>query len=265
MRVTGKKIITAIVVIAAVGWQGIGAFRKADTSEIRQGALDAVADIASEASKESSGGIAVPGHRGVSIPSYSGKAYAEVNRNRPFITDSELSRATFIRLSDKDSLGRPQVAFACLDRSTMPETKRESIGMIKPAGWHTYNMPELKKLGSDSNYLYNRCHLIGFQLSGLNADDRNLVTGTRQLNTSNDAEGDGMLKWENETADYMRETGNHVMYRVTPVYQGSSLLCEGVLMEARSVEDGRLSFCVFIYNEQHGVKINHQTGEARLS
>ena len=281
-----KKIAAGVIIaLLAMGWNvrgsvipqkdaGSGAAQTEERSKKGGFSLNDIADAISGSDEDhepqkkqnvSSGGIAVSGHEDVTIPSYKGKASAEVNGNRPFIADSDLSRKTFIRLSDKDSLGRPQVAYACLSRETMPETKRESIGMVKPAGWHTYNMPELKRLGSDSSYLYNRCHLIGFQLSGLNADDRNLVTGTRQLNTSNDIEGDGMLKWENATADYMRRTGNRVMYRVTPVYQGNSLLCEGVLMEARSVGDSGLSFCVFVYNEQHGVSISHGTGTAKLA
>lgn len=280
MRNRKKVAVGVIIALLTMGWNmrgsvipqkntGSGSAQTEEKSNKAGFSLDDLAGILEgegKEDKENSGkGIVVPGHAGVTIPAYSGKASAEVNGNRPFIADSELSGKTFIRLSDKDSLGRPQVAYACLSRETMPETKRESIGMVKPAGWHTYNMPELKRLGSDSNYLYNRCHLIGFQLSGLNADDRNLVTGTRQLNTSNDIEGDGMLKWENATADYMRRTGNRVMYRVTPVYEGDELLCRGVLMEARSVEDSGLSFCVFVYNEQHGVSISHETGTAKLA
>lgn len=285
MRNKKKIALSVIIALLAMGWHvrgsvipqkdaGSGAAQTEERSKKGGFSLSDIADAISGADEDqeaqkkqdvSGGGIAVPGHEDVTIPSYKGKASAEVNGNRPFIADSDLSRKTFIRLSDKDSLGRPQAAYACLSRETMPETKRESIGMVKPAGWHTYNMPELKRLGSDSNYLYNRCHLIGFQLSGLNADNRNLITGTRQLNTSNDVEGDGMLKWENATADYMRRTGNRVMYRVTPVYQGNSLLCDGVLMEARSVGDSGLSFCVFVYNEQHGVSISHATGEAKLN
>lgn len=211
-----KKIAAGVIIaLLAMGWNVRGSV--IPQKNAGSGTGSDLGDIASlfetgeKAGRSSSEkGIAVPGHEDVTIPAYSGKASAEVNGNRPFIADSELSGKTFIRLSDKDSLGRPQVAYACLSRETMPETKRESIGMVKPAGWHTYNMPELKRLGSDSNYLYNRCHLIGFQLSGLNADDRNLVTGTRQLNTSNDIEGDGI----NETADYMRRTGNHVIERL---------------------------------------------------
>lgn len=221
-----KKIAAGVIVaLLAMGWNVQGSVipqknagsgsaqteEKSNKAGFSLGDLAGILEGEGKEDKENSGKeIAVPGHEGVTIPAYAGKASAEINGNRPFIADSELSRKTFIRLSEKDSLNRPQTAYACLGRETMPETKRESIGIVKPAGWHTYNMPELKRLGSDSNYLYNRCHLIGFQLSGLNADDRNLVTGTRQLNTSNDIEGDGI----NETADYMRRTGNHVIERL---------------------------------------------------
>ena len=195
------------------------------------------------------------------LPPYSGSPYAVINNNHPYFDESTLKAESYEAYSVLDDLGRCGIAEACIGQDLMPTEERGSIGMIKPSGWHTVRYDDLIA----DKYLYNRCHLIGFQLSGLNADDRNLVTGTRQLNTSNDVEGGGMLKWENATADYMRRTGNRVMYRVTPVYQGNSLLCEGVLMEARSVGDSGLSFCVFVYNEQHGVSISHETGEAKLN
>lgn len=190
-----KKIAAGVIIaLLAMGWNvrgsvipqkdaGSGSAQTEEKSNKAGFSLDDLAGILEGEGKENKENsrkeIAVPSHEGMTIPVYAGKASAEINGNRPFIADSELSRKTFIRLSEKDGLNRPQTAYACLGRETMPETKRESIGMVKPAGWHTYNMPELKRLGSDSNYLYNRCHLIGFQLSGLNADDRNLVTGTR--------------------------------------------------------------------------------------
>ena len=190
-----------------------------------------------------------------SIPYYSDKAYVILNNNKPEFTESEITTKAFEKYSELDNLSRCGVAFACLGIETMPTTERGEIGMIKPSGWH------LKKYDCvDGKYLYNRCHLIGFQLSGENANDKNLITGTRYLNV------DGMLPFENMVADYIEETNNHVMYRVTPIFEGDNLLCKGVKMEAYSVEDdGKgISFNVFCYNAQPYIKINYKTGESYL-
>ena len=190
-----------------------------------------------------------------SIPEYSGSPYIILNNNKPEFTESEITSRAFERYSELDSLGRCGVAFACLGLETMPQEERGEIGMIKPSGWH------LKKYDCvDGKYLYNRCHLKGFQLSGENANDRNLITGTRYLNI------EGMLPFENMVDDYIEKTNNHVIYRVTPIFEGDNLLCKGVKMEAHSVEDGGkgISFNVFCYNAQPSIKINYKTGESYL-
>lgn len=189
------------------------------------------------------------------IPEYSGKAYITLNNNKPEFSEREITTKAFEDYTTLDNLGRCGVAFACLGRETMPTEERGEIGMIKPSGWH------LKKYDCvDGKYLYNRCHLIGFQLSGENANERNLVTGTRYLNI------EGMLPFENMVADYIKETNNHVMYRVTPVFEEDNLLCKGVKMEAYSVEDSGKGICfnVFCYNAQPSIKINYETGESYL-
>ena len=157
--------------------------------------------------------------------------------------------------SKLDSLGRCGIAIACVGRDLMPTEERGSIGMIKPAGWHTVRYDDLV----DGKYLYNRCHLLGYQLTGENANEKNLITGTRYLNV------DGMLPYENEIADYVKSTGNHVLYRVTPIYSGKDLLARGVQMEAYSIEDNGKGVCfnVFAYNVQPGIVIDYATGDSR--
>jgi DNA-entry nuclease len=189
------------------------------------------------------------------IPDYSGSPYIVLNNNKPEFTESEITTKAFEKYSELDNLSRCGVAFACLGIETMPTEERGEIGMIKPSGWH------LKKYDCvDGKYLYNRCHLIGFQLSGENANDKNLITGTRYLNI------EGMLPFENMVDDYIEETNNHVMYRVTPIFEGDNLLCKGVKMEALSVEDDGegISFNVFCYNTQPSIKIDYKTGESYL-
>ncbi len=156
-----------------------------------------------------------------------------------------------------DSLGRCGVTYACIDQDLMPTEKRGSIGMVKPTGWHTVRYDDL----ADGKYLYNRCHLIGYQLTGENANTSNLITGTRYLNI------EGMLPFENMVADYIDETGNHVMYRVTPIFEGNNLVANGVLMEGYSVEDNGdgICFCVYAYNVQPGIEIDYATGESKLA
>lgn len=190
----------------------------------------------------------------ISIPSYDNEPYKEVNNNKPTFTDSEKKLTEKEDYSDLDSLGRVGVAFALVSKSTMPTTKRGSIGMIKPAGWHTVKYDFV-----DGKYLYNRCHLIAHQLTGQNANPKNLMTCTRSMNV------DGMLPFENKVANYIKETNNHVLYRVTPVFDGDNLVANGAYMEAYSVEDnGKLSFNVYVYNVQKGVIIDYKTGESKL-
>ena len=191
------------------------------------------------------------------VPAYSGKAYTSVNGNVPYFTAAELTTTSFETYSDLDTLGRCGVTYACIGKDLMPTEERGSIGMVKPTGWHTVRYDDLV----DGKYLYNRCHLIGYQLTGENANTKNLITGTRYLNI------EGMLPFENMVADYIQETNNHVLYRVTPIFEGNNLLANGVLMEGYSVEDkgAGVSYCVFAYNVQPGIEIDYATGESKLA
>lgn len=184
-------------------------------------------------------------------------AYAVVNSNKPFFTKRDYTTEPFETYSELDSLGRCGVAYANICKEIMPTEERGEIGMVKPSGWHTIKYNGIV----DGNYLYNRCHLVGYQLAGENANEKNLITGTRYLNVT------GMLSFENQVADYIEENpDNHVLYRVTPEFEGSNLVASGVLMEASSVEDkGKgLSFCVYCYNVQPGIQINYETGESSI-
>lgn len=187
------------------------------------------------------------------VPAYDGKAYVAVNDNVPFFTEEELSSASYETYGELDPLGRCTVCVASVGQDLMPAEERGNIGTVKPTGWHTVKYDFV-----DGKYLYNRCHLIGYQLTGENANEKNLITGTRYLNI------EGMLPFENMVADYVKETDQHVMYRVTPVFEGDNLLAAGVLMEGKSVEDNGegILFCVFAYNVQPGVIIDYATGES---
>ena len=189
------------------------------------------------------------------IPEYDGKPYVIINDNEPYFDQGDFTTKSFEEYSPLDSLGRCGVAYANIGEDIMPTKERGSIGMIKPSGWQTKKYDFV-----DGKYLYNRCHLIGYQLSGENANEKNLITGTRYMNT------EGMLPFENEVADYVKDTGNHVLYRVTPVFEEDNLVADGVLMEAMSVEDRGLDieFNVFVYNVQPQVKIDYQTGKSSL-
>lgn len=191
-----------------------------------------------------------------SIPKYSGEAYVVLNGNEPTFTKSEITDDFFEKYSSLDSLGRCGEAFACLGCETMPTEERGSIGQVKPSGWRTAKYDCV-----DGKYLYNRCHLIGFQLSGENANVKNLITGTRYLNI------EGMLPFENMVADYIKETNNHVMYRVTPIFKGTNLVASGVQMEAYSVEDDGDGVCfnVYCFNVQPGVGIDYSNGASEYT
>ena len=190
-----------------------------------------------------------------SVPEYQGEAYVVLNQNVPDFTEDELTTEPFEMYSPLDSLDRCGVAVANVCREIMPTEERGSIGMVKPSGWHTVKYDVIK-----DKYLYNRCHLIGYQLSGENANKGNLITGTRYLNM------EGMLPFENAVAEYVENTGNHVLYRVTPIFEGDDLVAKGVQMEAMSVEDdGKgIMFHVFCYNVQPGVEINYHDGSSRM-
>lgn len=188
-----------------------------------------------------------------SIPAYADQAYIAVNNNEPYFTDADKARTdAFETYSSLDSMGRCGVAYANICHEIMPTEKRGEIGSVKPTGWQTAKYDFV-----DGKYLYNRCHLIGYQLAGENANDKNLITGTRYLNI------EGMLPFENMVDDYVDETNNHVLYRVTPVFDGTNLVASGVLMEGWSVEDqgDGICFCVYAYNNQPGVEINYATGD----
>ena len=183
----------------------------------------------------------------------SGEAYVGVNGNVPEFTDADMTTDSFETYSDLDELGRCGVAYACVGRDLMPTEKRGKIGSVKPSGWHSVKYDFV-----DGKYLYNRCHLIGYQLTAENANKKNLITGTRYMNTV------GMLPFENMVADYIKETDNHVLYRVTPIFEGNNLVAYGVKMEALSVEDNGdgVSYNVFVYNVQPGVVINYENGDS---
>ena len=190
------------------------------------------------------------------IPEYSGKAYVIINDNEPNFTEELKSKTkSFENYSKLDNLGRAKVAFANIGTDLMPTEERGSIGQVKPSGWHTVKYDIV-----DGKYLYNRCHLIGFQLTGENANNKNLITCTRSMNTG------AMLDFENKVAKYIKKTGNHVLYRVTPIYKDTNKLASGVQMEAYSVEDNGkgIKFNVYIYNVQDGIEINYKTGESKL-
>ena len=186
------------------------------------------------------------------IPAYSGTPYTEVNGNQPYFTEEELTTQSFETYSELDSLGRCGVAYANVGQDLMPTEPRGEIGAVKPTGWHLVKYDNV-----DGKYLYNRCHLIAYMLAAENANPQNLITGTRYLNVQ------GMLPFETKVCDYVKNTGNHVLYRVTPIFDGDNLLADGVLMEAYSVEDAGegICFCVFAYNVQPGIGIDYATGD----
>jgi len=190
------------------------------------------------------------------IPAFDGTTQSVIiNGNIPFF-EEEKTDSSYEIYSELDHLGRCGAAIACIGIDIMPTEDREEIGHVKPSGWHSvqYDIVPGKNL-------YNRCHLIGFQLAGENDNEKNLITGTRDLNN------EGMLPIENRIAEYVKTTKNHVLYRVTPIYDGNNLVANGVLMEARSVEDNGdgIELCVYIYNAQYGVEIDYKTGESRLA
>lgn len=183
-------------------------------------------------------------------------AYVVINNNEPNFDEADLTTKSFEKYSELDDLGRCGVAYANIGKEIMPTEEREAIGQIKPTGWHTVRYDCV-----DGKYLYNRCHLIGYQLTAENANEKNLITGTRYMNV------EGMLPFENQVADYIEETSNHVLYRITPIFKGNNLVASGVQMEAKSVEDNGegVLFNVYVYNNQPGIEINYVTGESKLA
>ena len=189
------------------------------------------------------------------IPKYNGNNYVVINNNNPKFDENDYTKEPFQIFGNLDNLKRCTSAYAKLDKSMMPTEKRGSIGMIKPSGWHTIKYDIV-----DGKYLYNRCHLIGYQLTGENANELNLITCTRSTNTKR------MLEFENKVADYIKETNNHVLYRVTPIFEGENLLASGIQMEAYSIEDNGkgIKFNVYVYNVEDGIEIDYRNGDSHL-
>ena len=224
-----------------------GSTNVSDASDTGDANADAGADIALQSQSDTSYVLS-------EVPAYSGSPYVVLENNEPDFTENDLTAEAFETYSNLDSLGRCQVAYANICKELMPTEERGRIGMIKPSGWHTVKYNDL----IDGNYLYNRCHLIGYQLAGENANEKNLITGTRYLNVQ------GMLPFEDEVADYVKSTGKHVLYRVTPIFQGEELVARGVEIEAKSVEDNGsgVKFHVYCYNVQPGIGIDYATGDS---
>ena len=186
------------------------------------------------------------------LPEYTGEPYTEVNGNVPFFAPEEVKPDIYESYGELDALGRCTCAAACVGPETLPTEARKDVRDVRPSGYHN-----AKYSWIENGYLYNRCHLIGFQLTGQNSNERNLITGTRYMNI------EGMKPFEDSVAQYIYGSRNHVLYRVTPVFRGQNLVASGVLMEARSVEDPRVQFCVYCYNVQPGVVIDYKTGWSR--
>ncbi|MBP3706659.1 MAG: DNA/RNA non-specific endonuclease [Clostridia bacterium] len=189
------------------------------------------------------------------VPEFDNEPYVIIKDNQPDFKETQLVTYSYEMYSELDYLGRCGYAMACIGKEIMPTEERGSIGQVKPTGWHT-----IKYDSVDGKYLYNRCHLIGYQLTGENANERNLITGTRYLNM------EAMLPFENMIADYVKETGNHVLYRVTPIFDSNNLLARGVQMEAKSVEDDGEGVCfnIYAYNNQPGILINYVNGDSKI-
>ena len=189
------------------------------------------------------------------IPKYTDEPYVVINENQPSFTEEDMKLNPFEKYGKLDGLGRCGAAYACVGIETMPTEKRGDISQIKPTGWHSTKYDIV-----DGKYLYNRCHLIGFQLTAENANKKNLITGTRYMNV------EGMLPFENQVAEYIEDTNNHVLYRVTPIFEGDNLVASGVQMEAKSIEDEGKGICfhVYVYNVQPGITINYANGESWL-
>ena len=261
-RVMGRLWALAALLLACVlatgcSVAGAGTAETGAMSETAAQAQTEGASAATSAEAETSADEASATFDLENMPAYSGSPYVQLFGNEPQFSDADRARGSFEEYSELDPLGRCGVAFALIGTETMPTEERGSIGMVKPSGWHTVRYDGLV----DGNYLYNRCHLIGYQLAGENANTKNLITGTRYLNV------EGMLPFEDKVADYVERTGNHVLYRVTPVFEGDNLVASGVQMEAWSVEDSGsgVSFDVYCYNVQPGVNIDYATGDSSLA
>ena len=239
-----KKLSAVVIVIALVIYVGNNY-----KDEINKFLIDLNIIGTTTAFEETSYNLGnIPGYDGVS-------EYVIINDNVPFFDEKDINTNAFEEYSALDSLGRCGVAYANIGNELMPTEERGSIGSVKPSGWHTVKYDIV-----DGKYLYNRCHLIGYQLTGENANKENLITCTRQMNAGT------MLDFENEVADYIRKTNNHVLYRATPIFEDDNLIASGVHLEALSIEDNGegIKFNVYLYNIQDGIEIDYKTGNSKL-
>lgn len=235
-----KKLISLIIVLVIIAVSALGSLFADDKNDGGKPNLNTQQSIANLNE----------------IPEFSGTAYVVLNDNQPYFTEDDYTTKSYEYYSSLDELGRCGVVMACIGEDIMPTGERGEIGQVKPTGWVTAKYDFV-----DGKYLYNRCHLIGWQLTGENANEQNLITGTRYMNV------DGMLPFENMVDDYIEETGNHVLYRVTPIFKDNELVARGVTIEAWSVEDNGEGICfnVYCYNNQPGVEIDYATGKSWLS
>ena len=254
---TKNKIIGIVVALCALAGVGTGVLPEwLGDGEVELGeVIQHVGELLGEDGTEDAEQSEIYSIRSVDlgeISEYDGEPYVAIQSNVPDFEGAEITTEAYEYYSELDGLGRCGVTMACLGQELMPTEDRESISHVKPTGWVQEQYDFV-----DGKSLYNRCHLIGFQLAGENANEKNLITGTRYMNTI------GMLPFENMVADYIKETGNHVMYRVTPIYDGDNLVAHGVQMEGYSVEDegDGIYFNVYVYNVQPGVEIDYVTGE----
>lgn len=246
-----EKLISLVVaILLAAGWYCYDYYTAKSTPDKEE--LGSVNNVKTEQKVKES--ITAEKQKLLSLK-YTGDPYIQLDGNVSSFTDEELTTKNFIKLSELDELGRCGVAYACLSKEDMPSGKRGSIGMIKPSGWHTVRYDDVIK----DRYLYNRCHLIAWSVSGLLADERNLITGTRYMNI------EGMCDQEEIIRNYIKHTDNHVLYRVTPIFKDSELVARGVHMEAKSVEDNGkgVEFNTYAFNVQPKIKIDYATGESR--
>ena len=252
-----QKIIIFVIVLAVIAVIGcitgnLGNYAQdlingKNVSDVVSNAID---DISKEQAKTTQVSFDLD-----SIPEFTDKPYVVINDNKPNFAENDFTTNSFESYSELDALGRCGVAYANIGKDLMPTEERGAIGMIKPSGWHIAKYDFV-----DGKYLYNRCHLIGYQLTGENANVKNLITGTRYLNVK------GMLPFENQVAEYVKKSNKHVLYRVTPIFKEQNLVASGVQIEAESVEDKGKSICfnVYVYNNQPGVEIDYKTGESKL-
>lgn len=240
-----RRLILGVALSAVLALSGCGGTTGSSTSSSKNPVTDSTTNVNVKTAVDLS-----------QIPAYSGDPYVALNGNKPNFSDADLTTSSYEHYSELDSLGRCGTATACIGKDTMPKAgeKRGSISEVKPTGWHNARYDFV-----DGKMVYNRCHLIAHELTAENANEKNLITGTRSMNV------DGMLPFENMVADYVKETGHHVIYRVTPIFQGSELVARGVQMEGESVEDKGegILFNVYCYNVEPGVTIDYATGYTR--